>query len=76
MNKIHWILVCVSDINLLSENISTSKRNSSVSTSTETGLEANMLMSHNQIEDKITIRKHVKNTANVAQLTFCESHNE
>lgn len=52
------------------------KRTALLVISTETSLETNMLMSHNQTEDKITIWKHVKNSENVAQLRFCESHNE
>jgi len=77
MNGIHWILVCPSDITLLSENISTSKKKTALLvTSTETGLEANMSMSHNQTEDETTIGKYVKNTEYMAQLRFCESHNE
>jgi hypothetical protein len=55
MNGIHTILACVSDINLLSEDTSTSKRTTPLVTRTVNGLGANLLLFHNQTKEKITI---------------------
>jgi hypothetical protein len=60
MNGMHKLLVCTGDINLLSENKNTLKRTVLLVTSIQIYLEVNMLMSHHQVADKITIQKQIK----------------